>query len=87
MPDGGVNTSLEEPSSTVSIRRPRMTWAIVRYVDGHRQSRLDELVPWNYARSSPYRRDACKALYDHIGIHRKGRESFAIRFYSHRIPR
>ncbi len=29
-----------------------MTWAIVRYVDGHRQSRLDELVPWNYAKTA-----------------------------------
>jgi hypothetical protein len=29
--------------------RAWMTWAIARYVDGPPQSRLDELLPWNYA--------------------------------------
>jgi transposase len=27
-----------------------MTWALARYVDGHPQHRLDELLPWNYAK-------------------------------------
>jgi hypothetical protein len=29
----------------------RMTWAIARYVDGHPQSRLDGLLPWNFAKT------------------------------------
>jgi transposase len=29
-----------------------MTWAIARYVDGHPQSQLDGLLPWNYAKTA-----------------------------------
>jgi pimeloyl-ACP methyl ester carboxylesterase len=29
-----------------------MTWAIARHVDGHLQSRLDQLLPWNYSKTA-----------------------------------
>lgn len=29
-----------------------MTGAIARYVNGHPQSRLDELLPWNYSKTA-----------------------------------